>query len=256
MKFFLLLFIVMFLGVGCFGPTRGQVKKARSLYRLGVNQSNKGMHRQAMVVLKQAEKLNPRSYWIQEALGGTLMRMKMPKLALVHFRKALDINKKSPRGWNNLGTAYMVMKNWKEAIKSFQMALKNILYQTPCFAQMNLGWSYHKAKNNKKALFYLGRSIAVCPRLCQGHRLLGKVFFESKNYSKAVVSFRKLSQYCKKYPEGHYLLAQSLVKEKQYSKAIQSLRLCLKLSEKYPTIKSACQSLMNKSQTLVTHYVP
>ncbi len=242
--------------VSCLGPTKSQIRKARSLYRLGVQQSNSGNFRQALVVLKQAEELNPRSYWIQEAIGGTLMRMKRPELALKHFKKALDINPKSPRGWNNLGAAYMSMQRWNKAIDAFQMALKNILYQTPCFAQMNLGWAYHQVKKDKEALFYLNKATAVCPKLCQGHRLKGKLLFDLKRYSQAENSFKKLSTLCQKFPEGHFLLAQALIKEKKYEASIKSLRMCLKLSEKYPVIRSACRSLLNRSQTLVGHYVP
>lgn len=229
-------------------PTEQSIKRARAFYRIGVRESNKGRFRQALAALTRAKELNPYDYWIREAMGGTLLRMQKPKLALTQYQKAVELQPKSPRGWNNLGSAHMAQGNYRQAIEAFKTSLKNILYQTPCFSQMNLGWAYHKLKQPEQAEQYLATATRTCPRLCQGHRMQGLVLHSNKKYSAAQQSFLELTKRCKKYPVGHYWLAKNHIAQKHFYAAVQSLRTCIKHSEKYPQVRGTCRQLMSRTQ--------
>ena len=250
------LLCVLFLPGCLLGTTYKQKKRARSLLKLGIHESNQGQFRRALAILIQAEQADDQNYWVQEALGGTYMRMGQFEHALTHFRRALKISPRSPRGWNNLGSAYMALRRWKMAVNTLQKAVDNLLYQTPCIALANLGWAYQKIKKPQQALKYLARTLKECPRLCQGHRMLGKVYYAQKKLEQARQSFYRYTLYCKKFPEGFFLLANTELQLKRYRDAVRTSRRCLKLTEEKPAKKRACYSIFKKAQTKVASYVP
>lgn len=224
------------------------VRRARAFYRIGVKQSNKGRYREALAALTRASELNPNDYWIREATGGTLLRMGFAKKALTHYRKALDIEPKSPRGWNNLGTAHMALGEWKQAIFAFRRSLKNIMYQTPCFSQMNLGWAYHKNKEHDNARKYLFLATRTCPRLCQGYRLYGIAMYQQRSFKKAQENFQELTKRCEKFPTGHYWLAKTHIAQKHFHAALSPLRECITRSQKVEELRNQCRKMMSTTQ--------
>lgn len=232
---------------GCsFGSVTKNARRARAFYNIGVKQSNKRMYRQALASLKRAEEYDPNSYWIQEALGGTFLRMSRPQLALKHYKKALALQPKSPRGWNNVGTTYMVMKQWKNAIVAYQSALKNVLYQTPCFARINLAWCYHKVNDFKQSDKYFQLATSKCPRFCQGHRLHGLASYERKLYSRAAGAFDQLTKRCKKFLPGFYHLGRTYFAAKRYQEARKPLLHCVEKSDKLPSLQASCRQIVTK----------
>ncbi len=225
--------------------TKKSIQRAQGFYSIGVKQSNLGQFRQALASLKRAEELNPDNYWIQEALGGTFHRMGQFKMALVHYKKALDIQPKSPRGNNNLGSVYISLGKWPQAIKYLNIALSNMLYQTPCFARANIAWAYHKLKNYKKADKYFALVVRTCPRVCQAHRLRGLAAHERKMHQQAKKSFQELRVRCKKYLPGYFFLARSYVALKEFDSARPLLRECVDKSDKYPQVQNRCRTLLS-----------
>ncbi len=236
--------------VGCVPmPTQKEAKQAQSLWEMAVQQNNRGEFRAAMALLHRAEKLNPRSYWVQEALGVTLLRMRRPDLAQKHFERALEIEPNSPRGWGNLGVVFSALRNWKRAIVAYEKALSNVLYQTPCNAEVSLGWAYHMDGQPEKAVSSLIQGISHCPTLCQGHRLLGLVYKAQGKWKEAEESLREVVQRCNKFSPGYYHLARALVPQKKYRDALLYLQKCADLSEgKEPAVRRACAKLTEEIQ--------
>ncbi len=242
-----LLFSLLPLLNGC-PPSPADLKKARTFYSIGVNRAQAGKYREALAFLKRAEELNPRDYWIQEAIGGVYLALRQPKLALKHYRKALDIEPKSPRGWNNIGIVYLELKKWDLAIKAFKTALNNLLYQTPCHAQINLAWAYHKAGKEQKSRKAFQIAVQTCPKYCQAHRLRGLAALSWKDYQLAEQSFFKLTQLCPEFPPGYYLLAKSRFALKKYQKTLPPLYRCLELAKKFQPVEKPCSELLNKTR--------
>ncbi len=236
--------------VGCVSmPTQKEAKQAQSLWEMAVQQTNRGEFRPAMALLRRAEKLNPQSYWVQEALGVTLLRMRRPDLAQKHFERALEIEPNSPRGWGNLGAVFSALSNWKRAIVAYEKALANVLYQTPCNAEVSLGWAYHMDKQSDKAVTYLVRAISHCPRICQGHRMLGLVYKSQGKLGAAEDAFREVVQRCAKFSPGYFHLAQVLVLQKKYRDALSYLKKCTDLSaDNQPAVRRACSTLSEEIQ--------
>lgn len=228
---------------GCLAEQMQNVQRAQTFYTIGVKQSNLGQFREALASLKRAEEFDPDNYWIQEALGGTLLRMGQASLALKHYKKALDNQPKSPRGWNNLGTVHMALEQWSDAIKAFKKALGNMLYQTPCLAYINIAWCYHKISNPQESDKYFNLAIDTCPRMCQGHRLRGMAAYERKQYDQAAQSFQHLTSYCKDFLPGYYQLGLAHVALRQFEKARKALTHCVEHSDKLPAVQQSCRQL-------------
>jgi tetratricopeptide (TPR) repeat protein len=237
---------VLLLLNGCVA-TQADIRQSKKLYNLSLQQASRRNYREALLLLTKANELNSRNYWIKEAMGGVLMKLGHPKKALPFYKEATTIYKRSPRAWNNLGTAYMVLKRYDKAIETFQQALKNVLYETPCFAQLNLGRAYHKAKKYNKAILWLRKGVRNCPRMCQGYRLLGLSCMDQKRYKLAQYSFQQLTKRCKKFPPGFFWLAKSLVKQKRYQEARVALKKCIAFGEKAGfSLKQSCEELDKK----------
>lgn len=230
-------------------PSKKDIRQAENLYQLGVEQTNRGEYRAALAILFRAEKLNPHDYWIQEAIGGTMMHMGRPEMALKHFLRSLELNAASPRGWNNLGTAYSALERWPKAIEAYEKALESILYQTPCFAEMNLGWAYHKVGQAGKARLYLQRATHGCPKICQGHRLAGLIALDHKRFEDAALSFGQLTTLCKDFLPGHLLYARSLLPLKKYTEAVASLQTCSQQAQtSQPELSRTCQKTLEEAK--------
>ena len=240
---------------GCFaGPSPGDIRRARTFYNIGVNRAQNGKYREALAFLKRAENLNPKDYWIQEAIGGVYLALRQPKLALKHYRKALQIEPKSPRGWNNLGTVFLELKEWEKAISAFKTALNNLLYQTPCNAQINLAWAYHKAgkKNSSKKAFR--EAVKICPKFCQAHRLHGLAAYKWKEYKLSESSFLKLTQLCPDFAPGYYWLAKVRIAQKKYRRALPAIYRCLELAKKFEPVKKPCSKLLSTARTKLANF--
>ncbi len=247
--------LIWLLSAGCFpGPSPQDIRRARTFYNIGVNRAQSGKYREALAFLKRAEALNPKDYWIQEAIGGVYLALRQPKLALKHYKKALDIEPKSPRGWNNLGIVYLELKKWNLAIKAFKTALSNLLYQTPCNAQINLAWAYHKAgqENNSKRAFEV--AVKSCPKFCQAHRLRGLAAFKWGDYELSEASFLKLTQLCPEFAPGYYWLAKVRIRQKKYRRALPPLYRCLELAKKFEPVKKPCEKLLSTARTKLAHF--
>jgi len=68
-------------------------------------------------------------------------------LAVAHFEKAVRLKPDYSLAKNNLGSAYLVRKEWDKAIIVLEEVTGDMLYATPHFPLANLGWAYYNKKN-------------------------------------------------------------------------------------------------------------
>ncbi len=101
----------------------------------------------ALKELLQAEALNPDDPVLQNYLGLAYRGKERPDLAITHFNKALSLMPNYAAARNNLGETYLALKAWDKAIAVFQTLSKDMLYATPHFADLNLGWAYFNIRD-------------------------------------------------------------------------------------------------------------
>lgn len=176
-----------------------------------------------------------------------------------------------------LAQAYEMQKNWVNALKYYQDALKQIqeknrlytdvLYHTAQIYR-NLGKqkealsyylmilekddsftraifeiaSYHyENKNYKKAREYLEAVLQKRPGLIDARFLYGKILFESANYAAAIKQFALLEKYDSNNYEVYYYKACVLEASRQYTNAISAYQKTIGFDTIPQSAKEQCQ---------------
>lgn len=86
---------------------------------------------------------------IRNRMGVTQLELRRPELARVSFRRVLALKKKDAEGWNNLGAAEYVSRNFSGAIADYKRAVK--LNKKGAIFHSNLGTAYFETKDYDSA---------------------------------------------------------------------------------------------------------
>lgn len=132
-----------------------RMKQSESLRNLGEAYMIEGKSTMALKELLRAEQLYADDPYLQNDLGLTFMAKDKLERAVTHFKKAVDLKPDWPNARNNLATAYMRLQQWDTAVTYLKELSEDLLYTTPHFAHLNLGWAYfNKGDFAKAALYY------------------------------------------------------------------------------------------------------
>lgn len=134
--------------MGCAGTgSQEDINASRAGRNVGQAYLVQGNFTAALKELLQAEALNPNDPVLQNYLGLAYRGKERPDLAIPHFNKALELMPSYASARNNLGETYLALKAWDKAIAVFQTLSKDMLYATPHFADLNLGWAYFNIRD-------------------------------------------------------------------------------------------------------------
>jgi type IV pilus assembly protein PilF len=162
-------------GVACrTGPTEKELKMADDRKALAVDHMNQGRHRQALRELLRAEKLSPDDPHVQHHLGLVYaFGFERYDDARAHLERAIELREDYSEAQNLYGVTLMREERYAEAVPYFKAAMSNLLYETPQFAQQNLGWSLYKSGAVDEGLEHLEDAVASAPDLCGAYFWLG-----------------------------------------------------------------------------------
>jgi tetratricopeptide (TPR) repeat protein len=96
---------------------------------------------------------------LQNDIGVTLLGLQRYDEARVAFRRALKLQPKGARTWNNLGAAEYVSGNVKAALTDYQRAVK--LDKREAVFHANLGTAYFEVKNYEDARDQLDKAVKL-----------------------------------------------------------------------------------------------
>jgi type IV pilus assembly protein PilF len=186
---FLLLAVSLGLLAGC--ATSEQAKQKASLhFRLGSEYIHRGDATSALREFLEAERLNPDDASVQFGLGSALNAKGRFHEGLLHYRKALEIDPKFTEAHNALGSTYLELGQWDNAIKEFEITLKDILYLTPFFVENNLGWAYYKKGDFPRAIEHYRRALSMKPDFGLAYYNLGLAYKDNKQTEDAIAAMR------------------------------------------------------------------
>ncbi len=151
-----------------------------------------------------------------------------------HFKRCLELDTGFLKCANNLGTTYLQMERWDEAIEVFQGLLASNEYGRPGIALNNLGWAYYKKGERRMAFDRIQRAKAKDPRLCPPYNNLGLIYYEDGNFRKAEKSFEKAVEKCPGYAEAHFHLGRLQLRSTRVDEARRSFQKCLKFGGESP----------------------
>jgi len=156
-----------------------------------------GKHGEALVLLEEAQKLQPtadRSY----RMGGVHQTLGQRKKGIERFRYAYEKEPQHDEYALSLGYACLADKRFKEAIAPFEV----VAARNPEFSRIReeLGYLHSRIGDNEKALFWFKNALDSYPVLAQGnskereswekdtHRLRSEIGKRTKSFGAALYS--------------------------------------------------------------------
>jgi tetratricopeptide (TPR) repeat protein len=110
-------------------------------------------------------------------------------LAIELLKRAVEVDPNHKMAWNNLGLAYLAMRQNDEAIKAFQKQLEINPYDE--FANNNLGRAYWSERKYDDAVGAFQKQLEINPLDKYAHGNLGNLYLEQKKYDLAAPELEK-----------------------------------------------------------------
>ncbi len=157
------------LAIGCAGPSADKKKEASARMQMGLTYMEQRNMPAAMRELTSASELDPENPEIDMSLGLAYQARGDLGMAEKYFRSAVRKKPDYADARNNLGIVLSHLGRGDEAIREFEAAASNVLYQTPEMAYYNLGEEYRRRKELGKAEEMYRRSIALNERFADSY---------------------------------------------------------------------------------------
>jgi len=224
---YLMPFLLLLMIAACAGEKVVDKKRVDALQQLGNARAAEGDLRGGLAKLLEAVKLDPDNPELNHQIAIVLRNLRLNKLSLKYFKRALALKPKFPEARNNLGTLYLEMGEWDKAIACFKETARDILYNTPQFAYNNMGYAYFKKGDYDKAIesykqaLRLSRSYTLC------YANLGRAYEAKGELNAAVAAYKDAIFYSPKNAAVHLGLAKVLLKQGKNKEAKEELNLTI-----------------------------
>ncbi|MFH1073775.1 MAG: tetratricopeptide repeat protein [Candidatus Firestonebacteria bacterium] len=124
----------------------------------------------------------------QNNLAISYIRKELYQKAILHSKKALDIDPRFADAYNNLGISYYKLGNFEEAVKYYVKAIETGPRDTYLY---NLGQLYRDAKMPDGAIDAYQRALLINPYIPKGNYIVGNAYFDKGEFDKAIEFFLK-----------------------------------------------------------------
>ncbi len=198
-----------------------------------------GKFRPALHELRKAEAADPNDADIQHDLGLVYLALRQPELAAKSFKRTLDLNPDYVVAINSLGACYMAMNRWDEAIPWFEKILDKLIYATPQFPYLNLGWCYYNKREYEKSVKAYKTALEFDPEFPKAWRGLGRTYAAMGRMDEAVKALNKAVTEAPGFVYAWADLAAAYRKIGQTKKAREALSKIIELAPDSPDAKKA-----------------
>lgn len=161
---------------------------ADKLNKLGHEAMQASQIDQALDYFLKAIKDNPLLPQSHYNAGVCYMARGQYDLAIINYKKALELSSGNTVILNNIGVTYGKMEKQDLALKYYKMALK--FEPDNIFALSNIGAIYVNS-NPQKAIIYLNKAIKINPNLSDAHFNLGICLGNTNKTKEAIKQFEK-----------------------------------------------------------------
>ncbi|MBL4744046.1 MAG: type IV pilus biogenesis/stability protein PilW [Cycloclasticus sp.] len=162
---------------------QGAEKSPADVYTsLGVEYMNRGMNEVALEKLKKAILIDPSSSNAHNVTAVLYDRLGEKQLAGKHYKKAVSLSPKNSSAQNNYARYLCGNKEYEQADKRFNLAMKNPLYKSVILALTNAGTCAWQAGNLDKAETYYRTALQRNKRSAVTLLQMAKLKFEMENY--------------------------------------------------------------------------
>ena len=164
-------------------------------------------------------------------LGTAYLQIKKFKEALLNFEEAIRLDEKVPDYYNNIGVTLSELNNDETAIDNYNKALKI----KPNFVDplINIGISYKKLRKFDLSKKYFEKSLKIFPNNSIVFNNLGNLLREDGNISEAINCYDRAININKNYIEAINNKAEIFLLQRKFDEAIIEFKKVLKLNPKF-----------------------
>jgi tetratricopeptide (TPR) repeat protein len=156
--------------------------------------------------LKKINEIDPDSVVAHEIAGEIDASMHNYDLALVEYKKAIDLSPNQPGTHMHMGDAYWYIGKWESAQTEFKAELAND--PNNCIARWKLANSMLEANDSSdEALTELNKSLERCPTLMQAHVDRARALVRLERQPEALPDLLMAEKDSPREPTIHFLLA-------------------------------------------------
>jgi Tfp pilus assembly protein PilF len=210
---------------GCAGNkalVNKKIKQSQATRNLGEAYMAKGEFTKALREFIRAERFYPDDPYLQNDLGLAYLAKKKPNKAIPHFERAIVLKQDYTPALNNLGRAYLAKQKWDDAIKIFEEVLDDVLYATPHYPLVNMGWAYYNKGAYRLAEKYYLEALENQPEFTHALYGLGRCYLKQGRLSEAKAVLEKASRLSPRAVEIYFELAHAYQLSREYNKAYRA----------------------------------
>jgi Flp pilus assembly protein TadD len=147
--------------------------------------------------------------------------------AILHFRKALEINPNDPEARNALGLALTEVKRFEDALVHFQASLK--INPAQAQVQINLGLALQNLRMFEQATAHFQQAIKIDPDNASAHFNLGNVLGDQNRFDEAIQQFQTALRIDPQNARVHNNLGLALFMKERFAEASEYFEKALRI---------------------------
>ena len=180
-----------------------------------------GKINESQKIYLELAKTNKKNYEIFYLIGTTFLQLKKYDEAISNFNISLNLNPSFANTYNNKGIALSEKQNFSDAIFNYDKAIK--LKKDYIDAYINKGVALNKLKNYKEAIKYFKLLLKINPSDPKIYNNLGNVYKNLKNYPEAIEVYNRAIKLNKNFFEAISNKSDVLHSQKKYTEALIEL---------------------------------
>ncbi len=228
-------------------------KEAKYHYDLAYGHFVNPQGNQAEAALKEiflSLELNEADPQAHNLLGLILLGRSVYLDAMKHFQRAIELKPDFYEAQNNLGTAYLSMERWDDAIAVYEKLTGTMLYAWPAHAHNNLGWALYKKGQLEQARRHYLTAIELKPEFCLSYNNLGLLEIELQDYELAARYLERGIKRCPTYAEPYFHLGRVAEAQRNMQSAALHYTRCSELAGESP-LADRCVARLRAIQRVI-----
>ncbi len=196
--------VVLLVAACVIGTDPAKIEKAEARRDLAAMYLRRGETEVAIVEYRKALEIHEGDAETHFGVGEAYRRKLKFALAEEHFLRALELRPTLLRAHLNLGALYIQQERWADAIAATELLLDDPTFLFPGQAYQNLGWAHYRAGDLAAAGVSLKQSISINPRNPIPHLVLGIVSNQRGELAASISEFEAVIRILSKQPPGAF----------------------------------------------------
>jgi len=205
--------------------------KADFHYKLANNYFYSGNVDLAIREVLVAIQIDPTHADAHHLYGFILFGRKQFEDAIEHFQAAILYKPDFFSAVQNLGSVYLAMSRWRDAIETLEPLTRKPSYTTPYLAHNNVGWAYLNLNDLANARKHLQMAVFLNPKFCLGYYNLGLLAEKESDDRGALAKYGQASKACPRYAEPLFQMGEIYRRNAQPVDAAKAYGRCAELSK-------------------------